>query len=238
MPKRGKKYLEALKKVKDKVFKVDEACKAVKEVAYANFDETIEAHFNLGVDPRHADQQVRGVVTLPHGTGKEVKVVVICKPEKEEEAKQAGADYYGGEEIIRRIEKEGWLDFDVVIATPDMMRLVGRLGRILGPRGLMPNPKAGTVTFDIKEAVEAVKKGRIEFKVDKYGIIHVPIGKKSFDENKIKDNFLAVGNAIVRAKPAAAKGQYVKSVHLATTMSPSVEVDLNNFLKEQAEYKE
>ena len=232
MAKRGKKYVDALKKYdKRKAYSPREALEILPQISYANFDETVEVHYRLGVDPRHADQQVRGTVLLPHGTGKQVRVLAIVNPEKEDEAKEAGADYVGGEEMVKKIQ-QGWLDFDVVVATPDMMRFVSRVGKILGPRGLMPSPKAGTVTFDVGEAIRELKKGRIEFKVDKYGIIHAIIGKKSFGTDKLYENLKALTEAIIRAKPAASKGQYLKSVYVCTTMSPSVKLDVNQLRKE------
>ncbi|WP_035586574.1 50S ribosomal protein L1 [Hippea jasoniae] len=229
MAKRGKKYLEALKKYDYlKEYSLDEALKILKEIAYANYDETVEVHMKLGVDPKHSDQIVRGSVSLPHGTGKQVKVLVFAKGEKIKEAEEAGADYVGGQEYADKIAKEGWLEFDKVIATPDMMGIVGRLGKILGPRGLMPNPKVGTVTFDVADAVKRVKAGEVEFRVDKTANIHVGVGKKSFDEEKLKENILALYDAVIKAKPAAAKGKYVKSFHIATTHSPSVKVNVQS----------
>lgn len=225
MPKRGKKYLEALKLIeKDKLYEPAEALELAKKTATAKFDETIEAHVKLGVDPKHADQQVRGTVVLPHGTGKTRTVLVFAKGEKAKEAEAAGADYVGAEELVAKIEG-GWLDFDVAIATPDMMAVVGKLGRILGPRGLMPNPKAGTVTFEVEKAVKDVKAGKIEFRVDKTSIVHVPIGKASFELQKLLENFQAFMEAVVKAKPAAAKGQYLKSVTVASTMGPGIKIN-------------
>src|SRR5690554_6780589 len=224
--KRGKKYLENIKQVdRSHLYDMKEAIELVQKTATANFDETIEAHFRLGVDSRHADQQVRGAIVLPHGTGKEVKVLVFAKGEKVSEAEAAGADYVGGEEFIEKIQKENWFDFDVVVATPDMMGVVGRLGRVLGPKGLMPNPKSGTVTFDVAKAIEDIKAGKVEYRVDKTSIVHVPIGKKSFGEEKLKDNFKALMEALVKAKPAAAKGQYLKSVSISATMGPGVKIN-------------
>ncbi|MBO8169377.1 MAG: 50S ribosomal protein L1 [Thermoanaerobacteraceae bacterium] len=226
MPKRGKKYLEAVKKVdRSKLYDPEEAIKLVKETAPANFDETVEVAVKLGVDPRHADQQVRGTVVLPHGTGKTQRVLVFAKGEKAKEAEEVGADYVGAEELAEKIQG-GWLDFDVAIATPDMMSVVGKLGRILGPRGMMPNPKAGTVTNDIKRAVEEVKAGKIEYRVDKAGIIHAPIGKVSFDDEKLQENFKTLIDALVKARPAAAKGQYMRSITLSSTMGPGIKVNL------------
>lgn len=228
--KRGKKYAEAAKLI-DKVMQYDteEAVGLVKKTAVAKFDETIEAHIRLGVDGRHADQQVRGAVVLPHGTGKTVRVLVFAKGDKVAEAQAAGADFVGGDELIPKIQNEGWLDFDVVVATPDMMGVVGRLGRVLGPKGLMPNPKAGTVTMDITKAVNDIKAGKIEYRLDKTNIIHVPIGKASFTEEQLINNFTALIGAITKAKPAAAKGQYYKSVTLSSTMGPGIKVNTLKF---------
>jgi len=235
MPKRGKKYLKALELVdKNKEYSLEEAIDKLKEmenVLQRKFDETVELIFRLNVDPRHADQMVRGSTVLPHGLGKPIKVLVIAQGEKLKEAEEAGADYVGGEDIINRIAKEEWIDFDVVIATPDMMPKVARLGRILGPRGLMPNPKVGTVTQNIKRAVEEAKKGRVEFKVDKAGNLHVPVGKISFDKEKLLENILAVAEAVQKAKPEAVKGQYIKNVVLKTTMSPSVRLNITELQK-------
>ena len=209
--KTGKRYSEAAKLIeKTKTYDLEEAVALVKKTASAKFDETIEAHFRLGVDGRHADQQVRGAVVLPHGTGKTVKVLVFAKGNKVDEALAAGADYAGGDELVPKIQNEGWLDFDVVVATPDMMGVVGRLGRVLGPKGLMPNPKAGTVTMDVTKAINDIKAGKIEYRLDKSNIIHVPIGKASFTEEQLTDNFQTLIDAVVKAKPAAAKGQYIK----------------------------
>ncbi|GAQ25009.1 MULTISPECIES: 50S ribosomal protein L1 [Tepidanaerobacter] len=225
MAKHGKKYLEALKLVdRTKVYDVREAFELLEKTAVANFDETIEVAIRLGVDPRHADQQVRGTVTLPHGTGKSVRVLVFAKGDKIKEAEEAGADYVGAEDLVAKVEN-GFLDFDVAIATPDMMGSVGKLGRILGPRGLMPNPKAGTVTFDVGKAVKEVKAGKIEFRVDKTGIVHAPIGKKSFGVDKLIDNFNALMDAIIKAKPASAKGQYIKSIVVSSTMGPGIKIN-------------
>jgi large subunit ribosomal protein L1 len=229
MAKRGKKYLEALKLIdKEKTYSLDEAIQKLKEVEKVlqrKFDETVELIFRLGVDPKYADQMVRGSVVLPHGLGRELKVLVIASGEKLKEAEEAGADYVGGEEIINKIANENWIDFDVVIATPDMMPKLAKLGKILGPRGLMPNPKVGTVTTDIKRAVTEAKKGRVEFKVDKTGNLHVPVGKISFEDHKLKENILAVVDAVLKAKPSGAKGQYIRNVVLKTTMSPSVKLN-------------
>jgi len=223
--KRGKAYQEAIKKIdKNKLYDPAEALALVKEMAAAKFDETVEAHVKLGVDPRHADQQVRGTVSLPHGTGKTVKVLVFAKGDKVREAEQAGADYAGGEELAEKIQG-GWFDFDVAVATPDMMSVVGKLGKILGPRGLMPNPKAGTVTFDIDRTINELKAGRIEYRVDKTSIIHVPIGRVSFDVEKLQDNLNTIAEALIKAKPAAAKGQYMRSVNICSTMGPGVKIN-------------
>lgn len=226
MANKGKKYQEAIKLVdRSKLYDPSEAIELAKKVATAKFDETVEAHIKLGVDSRHADQQVRGAVVLPHGTGKTVKVLVFAKGDKITEAENAGADYAGGEELVQKIQKENWFDFDVVVATPDMMGVVGRLGRVLGPKGLMPNPKSGTVTFDLEKAVKEIKAGKVEYRLDKTNIIHVPIGKASFEENQLKENFRTLLDAIVKAKPAAAKGQYMKSVAVTTTMGPGIKVN-------------
>ena len=224
--KRGKKYNEAVKLFdKSAQYEASEAISLVKKSAVAKFDETIEAHIRLGVDGRHADQQVRGAVVLPHGTGKTVKVLVFAKGDKVAEAEAAGADYVGGDELVPRIQNDGWFDFDVVVATPDMMGVVGRLGRVLGPKGLMPNPKAGTVTMDVTKAVNDIKAGKIEYRLDKTNIIHCPLGKASFTEEQLADNFQTLMGAIIKAKPASAKGTYLKSVTLASTMGPCVKVN-------------
>ena len=221
--KRGKKYVEAAKAVdRANLYETEEAIALVKKTAVAKFDETIEVHIRTGCDGRHADQQIRGAVVLPHGTGKTVRVLVFAKNAKADEAVAAGADFVGAEELIPKIQNEGWLDFDVVVATPDMMGVVGRLGRVLGPKGLMPNPKAGTVTMDVTKAVKDIKAGKIEYRLDKTNIIHVPIGKASFTEEQLADNFQTLMGAIVKAKPSTLKGQYLKSVTLASTMGPSV----------------
>ena len=224
--KRGKKYLEKSKLVnKANLYDVTEACALIPQVSTAKFDETVEAHIRLGVDSRHADQQVRGAVVLPHGTGKTVRVLVFAKNAKADEATAAGADFVGAEDLVAKIQQENWFDFDVVVATPDMMGLVGRIGRVLGPKGLMPNPKAGTVTMDIAKAIEEIKAGKIEYRLDKTNIIHVPVGKVSFGAEKLQENFQTLMSAIVKAKPSAAKGTYLKSVVLTTTMGPSVKVN-------------
>ena len=222
----GKNYVESAKLIdKSVLYTPQEALELAVKTAKAKFDETIELHVKLGVDPRHADQQVRGAVVLPHGTGKTVKVLVFAQGAKASEAEAAGADYVGAEDYLDKIQKENWFDFDVVVATPDMMGVVGRLGRVLGPKGLMPNPKSGTVTFDVTKAIEDIKAGKVEYRVDKTSIVHVPIGKKSFGEEKLKDNFKAIMEALVKAKPAAAKGQYLKSVSISATMGPGVKIN-------------
>ena len=224
--KRGKRYQEAAKlRDKTNLYDAPEAVAIVKKAASAKFDETIEAHFKMGLDGRHADQQIRGAVVLPHGTGKKVRILVFAKDAKAEEAKAAGADFVGGDELIPKIQNEGWLDFDVVVATPDMMGVVGRLGRVLGPKGLMPNPKAGTVTMDVTKAINEIKAGMIEYRLDKTNIIHVPVGKASFTEEQLADNFQTLIDAINKAKPAAVKGQYLKSVTLTSTMGPGVKIN-------------
>lgn len=223
--KKGKKYITALSKVENVAYAPVDAMAKVVEIASAKFDETVELHVKLGVDPRHADQQVRGVCVLPHGTGKTLKVLVIAKGAKADEAQEAGADFVGAEEIVAKIQKENWFDFDVCVTTPDMMGLVGRLGKVLGPKGLMPNPKSGTVTMDVKKAIAEIKSGKVEYRVDKSAIIHVGIGKVSFGADKLVDNFNTVMEAVVKAKPAAAKGQYLRSITLASTMGPGVKVD-------------
>ena len=224
--KRGKKYVEAAKTIdRGTLYDVADAVSLVKKTATAKFDETIEAHIRTGCDGRHADQQIRGAVVLPHGTGKKVRILVFAKDAKAEEAKAAGADFVGGEELIPKIQNENWFEFDVVVATPDMMGVVGRLGRVLGPKGLMPNPKAGTVTMDVTKAIQEIKAGKIEYRLDKTNIIHVPIGKASFTEEQLSDNFQTLIGAINKAKPATLKGQYLKSVTLAPTMGPGVKVN-------------
>ncbi|HBM79909.1 MAG: 50S ribosomal protein L1 [Clostridiales bacterium] len=224
--KRGKNYQDSVKLIdKAVLYSPDEAIDLIEKTSKAKFDETIELAARLGVDPRHADQQVRGTVVLPHGTGKVVRVLVFAKGEKAKEAQDAGADYVGAEELAQKIQKENWFDFDVVVATPDMMSVVGRLGRILGPKGLMPNPKSGTVTFDITKALSDIKAGKVEYRVDKTSIIHVPIGKKSFGKDKLHENFKALMEAIIKAKPASSKGQYLRSVVLSSTMGPGIKVN-------------
>ncbi len=229
--KHGKKYVDSAKLVdRTKLYDTAEALETVIKTAVAKFDETVELHVKLGVDSRHADQQVRGAVVLPNGTGKKVRVLAICKADKEEAAKAAGADYVGLEDYVQKIQQENWMDFDVLVTTPDCMGMVGRLGRILGPRGLMPNPKAGTVTPDIGRAIEEAKAGKIEYRLDKTNIIHCPIGKVSFGAEKLGENFDALMGAIVKAKPAAAKGQYVRSCAVASTMGPSVRINPSKFI--------
>ena len=226
MPKRGKLYREtAAKYDKANLYEIEEAMKLAVETSRAKFDETIEVHIKLGVDGRHADQQVRGAIVLPHGTGKTKKVLVFAKGPKAAEAEAAGADYVGAEELATKIQSENWFDFDVVVATPDMMGVVGRLGKILGPKGLMPNPKSGTVTMDVTKALQEIKAGKVEYRLDKTNIIHTPIGKASFGSEKLQDNFNALLEAVVKAKPAAAKGQYLRSVTVAATMGPGIKVN-------------
>ena len=226
MPKRGKNYKESLKAYdRQAVYEVPEAMELVTKTAKAKFDETVEVHIRLGVDGRHADQQVRGAIVLPQGTGKTKKVLVFAKGPKAAEAEAAGADFVGAEEMAQRIQTENWFDFDVVIATPDMMGVVGRLGKILGPKGLMPNPKSGTVTMDVEKAIQEVKAGKVEYRLDKSNIIHTPIGKASFGKEKLEDNFNALLEAVIKAKPAAAKGQYLKSVTVASSMGPGIKVN-------------
>ncbi|WP_342758522.1 50S ribosomal protein L1 [Kineothrix sedimenti] len=228
--KHGKKYNEAAKQVDRSVqYEAADAIALVKKTATAKFDETIEVHIRTGCDGRHAEQQIRGAVVLPNGTGKEVKVLVFAKGDKASEAEAAGADFVGGDELIPRIQNEGWLDFDVVVATPDMMGVVGRLGKVLGPKGLMPNPKAGTVTMDVTKAVNDIKAGKIEYRLDKSNIVHVPVGKASFTEEQLSQNFGALMEAIVKAKPSALKGQYLRSITLSSTMGPGVKVSVAKF---------
>ena len=228
--KHGKKYTDSAKLLeKGKLYDLTEAVELVKQTAKAKFDETIELFVRLGVDPRHADQQVRGAVVLPHGTGKKVRVLVFCKADKEADAKAAGADFIGGEDLIAKIQ-EGWLDFDVAVATPDMMGLVGRVARILGPRGLMPNPKSGTVTPDVTKAINDIKAGKVEYRVDRSSIINVPVGKASFEANQLDENISTLMDAIVKAKPASAKGTYLKSVAISSTMGPGIRLNAQRFL--------
>ncbi|MBQ2082665.1 MAG: 50S ribosomal protein L1 [Lachnospiraceae bacterium] len=224
--KRGKKYQEAAKQVDRSVlYDKEEAISLIKKTATAKFDETVEIHIRTGCDGRHADQQIRGAVVLPHGTGKKVRILVFAKGDKADEALAAGADYVGAEELIPKIQNDGWLDFDVVVATPNMMGVVGRLGKVLGPKGLMPNPKAGTVTMDITKAVNDIKAGKIEYRLDKTNIVHVPVGKVSFTEEQLGDNFQTIIDAIIKAKPAAVKGTYLKSITLSTTMGPGIKLN-------------
>jgi len=224
--KRGKKYLEAAKAIdREKLYDAAEAIELVKKGAVAKFDETIELHIRTGCDGRHADQQIRGAVVLPHGTGKKVRVLVFAKDAKAEEATAAGAEFVGAEDLIPKIQNEGWFEFDVVVATPDMMGVVGRLGRVLGPKGLMPNPKAGTVTMDVAKAVEEIKAGKIEYRLDKTNIVHVPVGKASFSEEQLTDNFQTLIDALNKAKPSAVKGQYMRSVTITSTMGPGVKLN-------------
>ena len=224
--KHGKKYTEAAKAIdRAKLYDVSEAVALAKKSAVAKFDETVEVHIRTGCDGRHADQQVRGAVVLPHGTGKSVRVLVFAKDAKADEATQAGADFVGADELIPKIQNEGWLDFDVVVATPDMMGVVGRLGRVLGPKGLMPNPKSGTVTMDIAKAIEEIKAGKVEYRLDKSNIIHVPIGKASFSEEQLSENLQALMDAVVKARPSSLKGQYLRSISLAPTMGPGCKIN-------------
>ena len=226
MAKKRKKLVETLGKIgKNKIYESKGALAFVSEIANAKFDQTVEAHIKLGVDSRHADQQVRGAIVLPHGTGKTKKVLVFAKGEKAKEAEAAGADFVGAEDLVQKIQKENWFDFDVVVATPDMMGVVGRLGRVLGPKGLMPNPKSGTVTFDVTKAVEEIKAGKVEYRLDKNNIVHVPVGKVSFGGEKLAENFATLMSAIVKAKPASAKGTYLRSITVASTMGPGVKIN-------------
>ncbi len=224
MAKHGKKYRAAAEKVEQRPYQLDEALNLLKQISFAKFNETVELSMLLGVDPKHADQMVRGTTLLPHGTGQTKRVLVIAQGEKVKEAQDAGADFVGGEDMVERIQG-GWVDFDAVIATPDMMRSVGKLGKVLGPRGLMPNPKTGTVTFDVARAIQEIKAGKVEFRVDKTAIIHVPVGKISFSADQLRDNASAIISAVRKAKPAAAKGKYVRSIYISSTMSPSVQID-------------
>ncbi|EES48162.1 50S ribosomal protein L1 [Clostridium botulinum] len=222
----GKKYIESSKLIdKSALYNSTEALDLTVKTAKANFDETIELHVRLGVDPRHADQQVRGAVVLPNGTGKTVRVLVFAKGDKAAEAQEAGADFVGAEDLVQKIQSENWFDYDVVVATPDMMGVVGRIGRVLGPKGLMPNPKSGTVTFDVAKAIAEIKAGKVEYRVDKTSIVHCPIGKKSFGTEKLKENFTTLMEALVKAKPAAAKGQYLKSITVSSTMGPGAKIN-------------
>ncbi|MEG2450498.1 MAG: 50S ribosomal protein L1 [Clostridia bacterium] len=224
--KHGKNYIESKKLIDNtKMYESNEAMALAVQTAKSKFDETIELHVKLGVDPRHADQQVRGVVVLPHGTGKTVRVLVIAKGDKADEATKAGADFVGAEDMVEKIQKENWFDFDVIVTTPDMMGLVGRMGKILGPKGLMPNPKSGTVTTDITRALHDIKAGKVEYRVDKQAIVHVPFGKKSFGDEKLLENFAALMEALVKAKPSAAKGIYLRSVYISSTMGPSIRIN-------------
>ena len=226
MAKRGKKYQDAAKLVdRAELYDVDKACELVTKTSTAKFDETVEAHFKMGLDGRHADQQIRGAIVLPNGTGKTKKVLVFAKGEKVHEAEAAGADFVGAEDMAERIQKENWFDFDTVVATPDMMGVVGRLGKILGPKGLMPNPKSGTVTMDLTKALHEIKAGKVEYRLDKQNIVHTQIGKVSFGPEKLQQNFQALVEAIIKAKPAAAKGQYIKSATVATTMGPGIKIN-------------
>lgn len=228
--KHGKKYVEAAKLVdRTTLYEPDEAIALVKKAATAKFDETVEVHIRTGCDGRHAEQQIRGAVVLPNGTGKTVRVLVFAKGDKVNEAEAAGADYVGGEELIPKIQKDGWLDFDVVVATPDMMGVVGRLGKVLGPKGLMPNPKAGTVTMDVTKAVKDIKAGKIEYRLDKTNIIHVPVGKVSFTDEALRENFNALMDAVVKARPSAVKGQFLRSITLTSTMGPGVKLNVTRF---------
>ncbi|MBO8157454.1 MAG: 50S ribosomal protein L1 [Bacillaceae bacterium] len=231
MAKKGKKYLEALKLIdRTKAYDIKEAIELVKKTATASFDETVDAAFRLGVDPKKADQQIRGAMVLPHGTGKTQKVLVFAKGDKAKEAEAAGADYVGEQDLINKIN-QGWFDFDVVVATPDMMAEVGKLGRVLGPKGLMPNPKTGTVTFEVEKAVKEIKAGKIEYRVDKSGNIHVPIGKVSFDDQKLVENFEALVETLVKAKPQSSKGTYMRNVAISSTMGPGIRVDVSGYVR-------
>ncbi|WP_352419561.1 50S ribosomal protein L1 [Proteiniborus sp.] len=232
MAKKGKNYLDSSKLIdRENLYDSAEAVELVQKTAKAKFDETIELHIRLGVDSRHADQQVRGAVVLPHGTGKTKKVLVFAKGDKAKEAENAGADFVGAEELVTKIQSENWFDYDVVVATPDMMGVVGRLGRVLGPKGLMPNPKSGTVTFDVEKAIQDIKAGKVEYRVDKTNIIHVPIGKASFGTEKLKENFNTLMEAVVKAKPAAAKGKYLRSVTISSTMGPGIKINPSKIME-------
>ena len=224
MAKHGKKYRASAAKVEQRPYQLDEAVQLLKQIAYAKFNETVELSMLLGVDPKHADQMVRGTTVLPHGTGKSKRVLVIAGGDKQKEAQEAGADFVGGDDMVQKIQ-EGWIDFDAVVATPDMMRSVGKLGKVLGPRGLMPNPKTGTVTFDVIKALQEIKAGKVEFRVDKTSIIHVPVGKIQFTAEQLRDNASAIINAVRKAKPPAAKGKYVRTMYISSTMSPSIQLD-------------
>ncbi len=232
MAKQGKNYLESAKLIdRENLYDVAEAIELVQKTAKAKFDETVELHIKLGVDSRHADQQVRGAVVLPHGTGKTKRVLVFAKGDKAKEAENAGADFVGAEELVTKIQSENWFDYDVIVATPDMMGVVGRLGRVLGPKGLMPNPKSGTVTFDVEKAIQDIKAGKVEYRVDKTNIIHVPIGKASFGTEKLRENFNTLMEAVIKAKPAAAKGRYLRSVSISSTMGPGIKINSSKIME-------
>ena len=233
MPKQGKKFQAASKQVEQRPYPLNEAVPLVQKIKFAKFDETVELHMRLGVDPKHADQMVRGTVVLPNGLGKSKKVLVIASGDKQREAQEAGADFVGGDDMVAKIQGENWTDYDAVIATPDMMRSVGKLGKVLGPRGLMPNPKTGTVTTDIAQAVKEVKAGKVEFRVDKTGVIHVPVGKVGFETAKLLENASSLIQAVLKAKPAAAKGKYVRSVTICSTMGPGVHLDVTSYNAKQ-----
>jgi large subunit ribosomal protein L1 len=233
MPKQGKKFEAASKQVEQRPYPLNEAVPLVQKIKFAKFDETVELHLRLGVDPKHADQMVRGTVVLPNGLGKKKTVLVIASGDKQREAQEAGADFVGGDDMVAKIQGENWTDYDAVIATPDMMRSVGKLGKVLGPRGLMPNPKTGTVTMDVANAVKEVKAGKVEFRVDKTGVIHVPVGKVSFETPKLLENASSLIQAVIKAKPAAAKGKYVKSVTICSTMGPGVHLDVTSYNAKQ-----
>ncbi len=230
----GKKYQAALKLVETRDYPLSQAVDLLQKIKFAKFDETVEVHMRLGVDPKHADQMVRGTVVMPNGLGKSKKVLVICTGDKQREAREAGADFVGGEEMVNKIQSEGWTDYDAVIATPDMMRSVGKLGKVLGPRGLMPNPKTGTVTVDVVTAINEVKAGKVEFRVDKTGIIHAPVGKASFSAIKLVENATSLITAVLKAKPSAAKGKYVRSATLCSTMSPGIQLDVTELTAKEA----